>query len=546
MRAFQALVNAASLRHRGRPLPSEVESALSAIEAIRPSILAPNAEPAVVGHRAYVPHNQADLVSSAWDRGNLEASIASHRVEKDIRPIRIAQSGDSIPELHYLYPLGPSVGDAKKLLEVIRPCMRSISALGWGIDQVVADATLLTEQGDPSPKGERWQPASSGQHRVRVHRAGSLVALRRRHARFMDRLVEGRFTPVPPLTAVDVVRYSRGSEPSPRPYAIFKLLDPNEDPARYPHAKLIHIAGMTRHVAIQAMLKDPPPWIPESERAEWVNRVVRGKREAGSELPHQQMSYIPLPSIGSTHADGILRNVMLVGPVGMDREVAYLAERMKNEALKPEGDFEECTTDSSPTDTYRAELRLFTPPEGKFIDTHYLGTSHIWQTVTPVILPGHNDKKDDKTRELIQRSLQQAGIETPCEFTWQSRPFFKNCLSAHKYDRDGRHTGCRLQRPPIPRRPRPILRFRLRAQCPRASRTLRPTHRPHQPQRRPDPLRRPRSGPQSAGQRNNRHRQAVPSDNPGDRGIVIPKRARQRGNQPSLPSRTLWQVITYG
>jgi CRISPR-associated protein Csb2 len=24
---------------------------------------------------------------------------------------------------------------------------------------------------------------------------------------------------------------------------------------------------------------------------------------------------------------------------------------------------------------------------------------------------------------------------------WQSIPFLKNCLSAHKYDRDGRHTG---------------------------------------------------------------------------------------------------------
>jgi CRISPR-associated protein Csb2 len=58
-----------------------------------------------------------------------------------------------------------------------------------------------------------------------------------------------------------------------------------------------------------------------------------------------------------------------------------------------------------------------------------------------VILPGHNDKKAAKSVRLIQVALRQAGIETPCEFTWQSNPFFKNCLSAHKYDRDGRHTG---------------------------------------------------------------------------------------------------------
>ena len=28
-----------------------------------------------VGHRAYVPHNQADLVTAAWDRGNVDASM---------------------------------------------------------------------------------------------------------------------------------------------------------------------------------------------------------------------------------------------------------------------------------------------------------------------------------------------------------------------------------------------------------------------------------------------------------------------------------------
>ncbi len=65
----------------------------------------------------------------------------------------------------------------------------------------------------------------------------------------------------------------------------------------------------------------------------------------------------------------------------------------------------------------------------------------VWQTVTPVILPGHNDKKEAKTIRLIQTALQQSGIETPCEFTWQTIPFLKNCLSAHKYDCNGRHTG---------------------------------------------------------------------------------------------------------
>src|SRR5262249_5575771 len=94
MRAFQALLNAACLRTRGKPLADEVRSALQVIEVLRPSIIAPRATLGATGHRAYVPHNHADLVTAAWDRGNLDASIASHRIEKDFRPHRIEVIGD--------------------------------------------------------------------------------------------------------------------------------------------------------------------------------------------------------------------------------------------------------------------------------------------------------------------------------------------------------------------------------------------------------------------------------------------------------------------
>jgi CRISPR-associated protein Csb2 len=442
MRAFQALVNAASLRYRGKALPSDVEVALTLIEAIRPSILAPDAKPSTVGYRAYVPHNQTDLVTAAWDRGNNDASIASHRMEKDIRPIRVDVVADAMATLHYLYSLNASVAEGERLLGLIRPCVRSISALGWGIDQVAGNATLLTDTQTPDSSGRRWRPSDQGRHRLRVHRKGTLQALRQRHDRFLKRVVDGKFTPVPPMTTLDVVRYAHEADPLARPHAVFKLLDPNEDPARYPHAKLIHIAGMARHLAIKTMTE-------AGTDADFVNRVIRGKRDPSSVGEHKQISYVPLPSIGHEHADGIIRNIMLIAPMGMERELADLARRIDGRQLEPEGNFEECKSDFSPTDAYRAELRLFTPPANKFIAECYLGMSRVWQTVTPVILDGHNKKsKSDKpeniareTEKLICKALARAGIETPCTFTWQSVPFLKNCLSAHKYDRDGRHTG---------------------------------------------------------------------------------------------------------
>jgi CRISPR-associated protein Csb2 len=444
MRAFQALLNAASLLSRGRPLAPEVRSALQALETLRPQIVAPPAKASAVGYRAYVPHNQTDLVSAAWHRGNFEASVASHRMEKDIRPVRIETHNGELPTLHYLYSLDTTTLDPGKLLRNVRPSVRAITHLGWGIDQVAADVMLIESSTHFS--GERWLPSTQGGRHLPVHRSGSLDALTNRYAQFLDRLRDG-WTPVPPLVAVDQVRYRRDTDSVARPYAVFKLVDENEDAFRYPHAKLIHIAGMTRHAAIERMKADRPVWI--DSPADWINRTVRGKRDEALENGHRQFSYIPLPSIGHEHADAMIRNVMIVAPLGMERELEYLAERLDGVLLTPEGDAGICDSDSKPSLAQRIELQHFHPPARRFIANCYLSTSKTWHTVTPVILDGHTKKsKSDKpeaiareTAKLICKALTRAGIETSCEFTWQAVPFLKNCLSAHKYDRHGRHTG---------------------------------------------------------------------------------------------------------
>lgn len=438
MRTFQALVNAASLRYRGLVLPVDVESALALIESIRPSIIAPDAFPSTVGYRAYVPHNQADLVSAAWHRGNIEASIASHRMEKDIRPMRIACTGEAMPALHYLFPLDRSIDDCQQLLNVIRPCVRSISSLGWGIDLVAADATLLNGDFLPNEAGHRWQPASKGQYRLRVPRRGSLHSLRQRHDRFLHRIVGGQFNPVPPVTAVDVITYARDTDSVSRPYAIFKLLDVNEDTYRYPHAKFMHIAGMVRHAAIEIMKKDPPHWRQNDDA--WVENFICGHR-GDSELPHHQLSYVPLASIGHEHADALIRNVMIIAPFGFERELEYLAQRLDGYKLTPEYPIETITTRPTSKSPSRISLERFTPPPHKFIRQSYLGTSKEWATVTPAILPGHDDHKPAKTEKLILKALAQSGIDQPCEFIWSAIPNFKNCLTAYKYDRQKRRTG---------------------------------------------------------------------------------------------------------
>jgi CRISPR-associated protein Csb2 len=140
---------------------------------------------------------------------------------------------------------------------------------------------------------------------------------------------------------------------------------------------------------------------------------------------------------------------MVVAPLGMDRELDYLSERLNGEHLEPEDNAESCQSESKASIAEPIELWKLNPPPGKFIAKCYLARTTVWHTVTPVILDGHNKKsKSDKpeaiareTEKLIRKALSRDGIETPCDFTWQSIPYLKNCLSAHKYDRNGRHTG---------------------------------------------------------------------------------------------------------
>lgn len=424
MRAFQALVNAASNRRRGHSLEESVLAALGVIESIRPCIIAPPAQTATVGYRAYVPHNQADLVSAAWDRGNFDASIALHRIEKDHRPTRIEVTDDQLPAVHYIYTLDHSLEDCQQLLDAIRPSVRSISALGWGIDQVAADATLLAQ--NDLPAGERWNPSTYGGRRLRVPRKGTLDSLAVRHEKFLNRIVNGNFTPVPPISAIDIVAYRHDDEPAARPHIIFKLLDDSEDTYSHPHSKLICIAGMLRHLAIEAMKRNPPPSI--QDPVAWVERYVAGHRNAAGH-PHLQLSYIPLPSIGHHHTDPSIRRVMIVAPIGDDGILEHISQQLDGLFLKPE---HECDL-SRPVFLNRVH--------NDKVARYYTDPSNRWASVTPVILPGHDDHKPAKTRKLIEKALAQSGIEQPCTFEWSAYSHFPKSFSAHKYDKDKRKIG---------------------------------------------------------------------------------------------------------
>ena len=434
-RLFQALVAGVARRGElvvGDDVPSNTNftdtgNAIGWLQNLAPPIIIAPKHKTGQAITRFVPNNDGDKKLDRQERLTAKPTI----------PTLMLLEPDEKPEVHYVWEIS-SYPDAP--VSHVRDAARSLTTLGWGIDMALADADRADEAKLQTLRGICWYPKKGierdeGMLRTPTYDSAtkecSLCDLRHCHETAMNRIEHGK-----PLRTVDKpkvfdrVLYTSTERPIGKPNAVFRLVDENGDAYRYAHARLIHIAGMVRHLAIERMKVDPPHW--RQDEATWLETFVCGHR--GDAQEHQQLSYIPLPSIGHEHADALIRNVMIVAPLGCDEELDYITTQLDGLALHAENQIRSL-------ELRAIYLERFAPASGKFISKCYLGTSRTWHTVTPVILPGHDDKKAGKTEKLIQKALQQAGIETPCEFAWQAFPFLKNCLSAHKYDRNGRHTG---------------------------------------------------------------------------------------------------------
>ena len=419
MRLFQALVAGSGphLRH-----DTEVNRALRWLEAqLPPTILAPASR---IGTACplYVPNNAMDLVAAGWARGNSDVSIAEHRALKPVQPAHLL-NGDTV---HYLWPIVD--GGELPPVVAIECAVERMVALGWGVDLVVAQSRVLPAETSFGKSLEQWVPAvdhATSSLRCPVH--GSLDALTARYAATLDRLKDNTFHPVPPFTAYRRIDYRRTTDVAGRPHAVFELINADGRMASYPQRDLIHVSGMVRHLAIESMRSFPPGGV----GAGWVEAYVAGHGGPGEES-HRRVSYIPLPSIGHRHVDPAVRRVMIVAPSGDARILEHLARRLNGVTLQPK-----------PGASAVGEAPTLIVSKHDSMARYYLDASNTWASVTPVILPGHDDHKPDKTRGLIEKALLQAGVDIACEFEWSSVSRFPRSLSAHRYGKDKRPTGYR-------------------------------------------------------------------------------------------------------
>ena len=409
LRIFQSVVAAAAAKRSMRTSAPALEWLE---QQAAPIVVAPvpiSTSDKAPGYCISVPNNAMDIVAQAWCRGNYsnlgDANPATHRTMKAVRPILLP---DGV-SLHYLWHLpDPATEQVRNFVETLSDIARSIVALGWGVDMVVGNGAILSEEQADTLPGERWVPSTRMMGEgLRMPVRGTLDALIQRHEHFLKRLDSNGFTPPPPLSAYSKVEYRCATDPLPREVAAFSLLRPDASSFRVFDTKqmALKVASMMRHAT--RLAADNAGWS-ESD----INTFILGHGESQGGNEHipvgpQRFAYLPLPSIeargkGKARVVGSIRRVLITTFAHIDQSKIIWARR----ALLGQELIEEKKKESV------AMLSLI--PTNENVVQYYIKPASSWSTVTPVILPGYDDPAHyrrrlkqkinaDEERQLLRR-----------------------------------------------------------------------------------------------------------------------------------------------
>ena len=364
--------------------------------------------------------------------------------------------------VHYLWSLPGSPDEFPAQRETLFATVSSITHLGWGVDMVVAHAATLSDAEAAALPGQRWRPSGDGDGaRLRVPVAGTLADLEHKHAAFLLRTAGGHFAPVPPLAKFRLVSYADDSAPPRAPTAAFSLLQPDASGYRIynPARDTMRVAGMLRHAAGHKKIAAALGWDDAKSR-----RAVHGHGEetrGGAHVPVDgpRIAFLPLPSLEArgqgAEVVSSTRRVLLAGMRGQSREeLLDLARLLSGQELVAD-------EPDHPVAALLARL-----PDSDRMAQRYTGQASVWATVTPVVLPGHDDrgkyrarlfpktvgaapnldldrqkewlhKLDARTEALLRKAIGQAGFSAElarnAELSWRAGGFLPGAALASAY-----------------------------------------------------------------------------------------------------------------
>jgi CRISPR-associated protein Csb2 len=372
-------------------------------------IVAPLAWPAAA-YTLFVPNNDAD---KKFERQN-------RLTKKPVRPQRMLSA---VPEatlaqaLHYTWGISEDEwAEARCHAELLCREAHQLTALGWGIDQAVAQGRILAGTEVEALTGRRWRPRDApfaGRPRLRVPERGSLDDVGRAYDAFRNRLS----MELPPKARDPRVFGTRVylplTELPPRSYAVFEL----PDRVSFRPESTAVVATMLRSLTCRCAKADTHEFPGGTEV------YVAGHVKADEQTP-PRFTYLPLPTIGHEHADGAVRRLLIAEPFGGDgAQASWAQQRLRNTTLQDENGNE------------RGVLIDLWRPHSRRVVGRYVRQAQMWCSVTPVVLPGLDDGKQAKAERLFLKAVTQAEIpiEALESVTLRKAPFFPGAAHPRQY-----------------------------------------------------------------------------------------------------------------
>lgn len=365
LRAFQAVVAATA---RAGTLESTLGALTWLEQRAAPLIIAPEAVESAVGYRLSVPHNAMDLVGRQWSRG-VEGTAAEHRTMKNVRPHRLPE--DVV--VHYVWQLDGDASAAPALIAAAR----GVVALGWGVDLVVGDGAVVegVRLAELSAKLKVWEHCTDGRQELRTPVKETLADLRRRHAAFLSRtsFVDPTLRPPPLLSTFAITSYARSDQPRAANIAGFALMRVYSDNFRAfdTSRRGMAVAGMLRHAVTTA-----------AERAGWDEARVHASVLGHGDGDDARLLLVPVPSIEPRGENGetvsAIRRVMVFSTDVRGTDTAWAARVLAGMDLVDEK-------------TGEVQAVLAATSRNDRVLKRYVSESTTWATVTPLVLPGHDD-----------------------------------------------------------------------------------------------------------------------------------------------------------
>ena len=196
----------------------------------------------------------------------------------------------------------------------------------------------------------------------------------------------------------------------------------NGDTVSVRHQLIAPLVGMIRALANR-------PRVVVSLGQDVIDREIKGHPK---ESTGDRVSVLPLPTIRQGPTDGRIRRIMLAQPQESDGILCdRLGQLFDGQELAPLSDEKRFPS-----------IFLDRIARRDTVLPYYTGISCVWASVTPVLLPGYDDRKEHhgdhqkrlaRAEQLVRKALRQANINVPSQVELSRVPYWIGSLHARDY-----------------------------------------------------------------------------------------------------------------